>query len=369
MGVFGAVLSFPVGGCVENKIGDLQKEDGLPALPVTENRPKNVIFMIGDGMALAQATLLTYSQGNRSVLEQFPVVGFHKSHSASDLVTDSAAGATAFSCGCKTYNNAVGLNADTTRCLTLIEQLKPLGFAVGMTTTCSASHATPASYFAHQRLRTFYYEIAEDFMKTDIDCIVAGGEHYFTDRDDRRNLSKELEKKGYAVHRGPNLRRAPWESNERPIVFFTDDYEPPGALNSRRYLPESVSLTANFLQKRSKKGFFLMVEGSQIDWAGHANDDNWMVAELKDFDKSITNALDFAKKDGNTLVIVTGDHDGGGLTIERGSHMNNVNVKWSSKDHGGVMVPVYAWGPGAADYSGIYENTALHGKVLKAFGL
>ena len=112
-----------------------------------------------------------------------------------------------------------------------------------------------------------------------------------------------------------------------------------------------------------------MVEGSQIDWACHANDDRWMIAELKDFDKAITNALDFAKADGNTLVIVTGDHDGGGLSIERGSHMGSLNVKWGSKDHGGVMVPVYAWGPGAAAFSGIYENTALHGKMLKALGI
>lgn len=357
------------GSCAENRIADFQKTEARADVLPAENRPKNIIFMIGDGMALAHTTALIYAQGNKSVLEQFPVIGYHKSYSFSDLVTDSAAGATAFSCGCKTYNNAVGLKSDTTRCLTIFEQLKPLGFAMGMATSCSASHATPAAFFAHQKLRTFYYEIAVDFLSTDIDCLVAGGEHYFTDRDDRRNLSKELEKKGYSVSRGLNLRRAPWESADRPIVFFTDDYEPPSALNQRRYLPESVSLTANFLQKRSKKGFFLMVEGSQIDWACHANDENWMVAELKDFEKAIINALEFAKKDGNTLVVVTGDHDGGGVSIERGSSMGNVNVKWGSKDHGGVLVPVFAWGPGAADFSGIYENTALHRKFLRALGI
>ncbi len=284
-------------------------------------------------------------------------------------MTDSAAGATAFSCGCKTYNNAVGIHADTTPCLTILEQIKPLGFATGMTTTCSASHATPAAFIAHQKLRTFYYEIAVDFLKTDFDLLVAGGEHYFTDRDDRRNLSKELEKKGYSVHRGPNIRRAPWSDAARPIVFFTDDYEPVGAQNGRRYLPEATGLSAEFLKKRSEKGFFLMVEGSQIDWAGHANDAAWMVAELKDFDKAIAAALDFAKRDGHTLVIVTGDHDGGGLSIEDGSRMGSPRVKWASKDHGGVMVPVYAWGPGAEAFSGIYENTAIHSKLLSALGI
>jgi alkaline phosphatase len=332
-------------------------------------KAKNIIFLIGDGMALAQVSALNYQQNNHSIFDLFPIVGFHKSYSFNELVTDSAAGATAFSCGCKTYNNAIGVHSDTTKCQTILEKLKLLGFSVGMATSCSASHATPAAFIAHQKSRAFYYEIAEDYLKTDFDCLVAAGEHYFYDRDDKRNLVKELRKKNYTVISAPNLRRKDWSNFEQPIVHFTDDYEPTSALNGRHFLPESVDLTTNFLKNRSKIGFFLMIEGSQIDWAGHANDEKWMLSELRDFDKTVTNALNFAKKDGETLVIVTGDHDGGGASIEKGSNMGNVNLKWGSKDHGGVIVPVFAFGPGAEDFAGIYENTAIHEKMLRALSV
>jgi alkaline phosphatase len=342
----------------------------VPKQPVLEvKKAKNIIFLIGDGMALAQVTALNYQQNNRSAFDFFPIVGFHKSHSFNELVTDSAAGATAFSCGCKTFNNAIGVHSDTTKCQTILEKLKLLGFSTGMTTSCSATHATPAAFIAHQKSRAFYYEIAEDYLKTDFDCLVVGGEHYFSDRDDKRNLVKELAKKGYKIISSPNLRRKDWLTFDQPIIHFTDDYEPTSSINGRHFLPESVNLATNFLKNRSKIGFFLMVEGSQIDWAGHANDEKWMISELRDFDKTVLNALQFAKIDGETLVVVTGDHDGGGVTVEKGSNMGKVDLKFGSKDHGGVMVPVFAFGPGAENFAGIYENNAIHEKMLNALSL
>jgi len=163
-------------------------------------RPLNVILMIGDGMGLTQITAGLYSNGNKLNLERFPVVGLHKSYSSSDLVTDSAAGATAFSCGVKTYNGAVGLDKDAGSVTTILEEAEEKGLATGMVSSSSITHATPASFIAHVRSRDQYEDIAADFMKTDIDLFIGGGRQYFERRKtDDRNLWQELEARNYQV--------------------------------------------------------------------------------------------------------------------------------------------------------------------------
>lgn len=137
--------------------------------------PKNIVLMIGDGMGLAQMSAAMYSNNNRLSLEQFRTIGFHKSYSSNNLVTDSAAGATAFSCGIKTYNNAIGMNADTVACYTILEEAESRQLSTGLVTTSSIVHATPAAFIAHQSYRENYEAIALDFMKTEVDLLIGGG--------------------------------------------------------------------------------------------------------------------------------------------------------------------------------------------------
>lgn len=333
-------------------------------------RPKNIIFLIGDGMATAQVSAEIYWAGiGHSVFEQFPVVGFHKSHSFDYRVTDSAAGATAFSCGHKTTNGAIGvLPPDDHPCETILEELDHMGYATGMVTACTATHATPACFIAHRELRAFTEEIALDFLKTPFDCLIAGGEDLFDKRPDHLNLVDSLKARGYVVRRGTSLKNLPLDGSA-PFVNFTHTMEPPTASGGRLYLPPATKLACDFLKKRSSKGFFLMVEGSQIDWAGHTNDKNWLRAEMADFDKVVRRALEFAAADGETLVIVTGDHECGGLSLNATDFKKQFQPVFATKVHSAAMVPVYAFGPMASLFSGVYENTEIYYKMHEALGL
>lgn len=352
------------------KTSSTETEDRGAPLTFQDQKPKNIILMIGDGMGVAQVTAGLYSNNNRLALEKFPVVGFQKTYSQSDLITDSAAGATAFACGVKTYNGAIGLNADSIPCTTILEEAERNGLATGLVATATIVDATPAAFIAHEPIRVMKEEIAADFLKTDVDLIIGGGKRYFDQREfDKRNLSEELERKGYFV--SDYMRADLTELGFNPkqaFAFFTADTDPLPEAAGRDYLPYVVKQGLPFLEQRSDKGFFIMVEGSQIDWAGHAKKGDRAIEEMLDFNQAIEAALDFARKRGNTLVIVTGDHETGGLSIVEGSKMNRLKLAFTSNAHTGTLVPVYAYGPSAHLFSGIYENTDIYKKMRQALG-
>lgn len=339
------------------------------AVPM-QPRPKNVILMIGDGMGLGQITAGLYSNDAHLNLEQFPVVGFHKTYSASDLITDSAAGATAFACGIKTYNNAIGLTADTLPCYTILEEAEDRGLATGMVVTSQITNATPAAFVAHQSLRVMNENIAADMIDTGIDLFIGGGLSYFIERAfDKRDLRKELGEKGYLVYdyTQGSIGRVKMDL-QKNFGFFTAENQPAGVNIGRNYLPHASQVAAEFLAKKNDKGFFLMIEGSQIDWAGHSNDPQWLIKEMLDFDRAIGLMLDFARKRGDTLVIVTADHETGGVAIDQKSKLNRLRIDFTTNHHTAAMVPVFAFGPGAPAFSGIYENTQIYHKMKEAWG-
>jgi alkaline phosphatase len=334
--------------------------------------PKNIILLIGDGMGLAQVSAQVYWAGKRgSIFEQFPYVGFHKSQSCNDLTTDSAAGATAFSCGEKTTNGAIGvLPPDNAPCTTILEDLDSRGYATGMVVTCTATHATPASFIAHREMRAFTEEIALDYLKTSFDCLFAGGESLFqkSKRSDKLNLLDSLKARGYVLRHGVGFKNLPM-AGEKPFVVFTYQDEPPTASSGRQYLSRATRICCEYLPKRSEKGFFLMVEGSQIDWAGHSNDRAWMKAEMADFEKTVQAAVEFAAQDKQTLVIVTGDHECGGMSLNEGDTRKSFKARFSGRLHTPALVPVYAYGPQAERFNGIYENTLIYRKMRNALGI
>lgn len=336
----------------------------------TSQEVKNIILMIGDGMGLAQISAATYSSPNRLSFENFQTVGLHKSHSSSDLITDSAAGATAFSTGVKTFNGAIGMDRDSLPVKTILEECEEKGMATGLVATVSITHATPAAFIAHQPNRVMYESIAADFLDTDIDYFVGGGKQYFDRRkSDNRNLYQELIDKGYQVadyFDSPIVQTKP--SVAKPFAYFTADKHPLPVTAGRNYLSFVTRQALQFLEKRSDKGFFVMIEGSQIDWGGHSNDGNWMVQETMDFDRAITEALRYAQKNGNTLVIVTADHECGGLSLNEKSKMGRPKFQFSTNGHTAALVPVFAYGPGSELFGGIYQNTDIYTKMRRAFG-
>lgn len=343
-----------------------------PAASVTPlEKPTNVIFLIGDGMGLPQITGAMYMENNKTVFERFTNIGFHKSHSADNLVTDSAAGATAFASGVKTYNGAIGVNARKEPVPTLLEMAEKKQMATGLVVSSSITHATPAAFIAHVAGREDMEDIALQFLKTPIDIFIGGGMDYFARRKtDDRDLVAELRAKGYQINSFVDTDIKDLNLNTtKNIGYFTANGEPLPVSNGRDYLIPAAEDAMNFLNNRSPQGFFLMIEGSQIDWGGHANDANYVVSELHEFEKVIAAALDFAEKNGNTLVIVTADHETGGFAVQPGSKLNNIQVAFTTKSHTAIMIPVFAAGPGAEAFRGIYENTAIFDKIKSALEL
>lgn len=333
--------------------------------------PKNIILLIGDGMGLSQISAAIYNNGNAAIFEEFPVVGFQKTHASDNLVTDSAASATAMACGKKTFNNAIGVDADGKPCTTILEKAENKGLATGLVATSSITHATPAAFMAHQPSRNYSDEIASDMVKTEIDFIVGGGKQYFDRREkDDRNLLLEFNKKGYDVYDYFNsdiLNVVP--ALNRNFFFLTADNQPLAAMQGRTYLPRVTKMALNYLRKKSEKGFFIMIEGSQIDWGGHANNKDYILQEIEDFSETIEETLAFAKKNGETLVIVTGDHETGGFAINPGSQVKKLNVEFTTNGHTASMIPVFAFGPGAETFRGIYDNTEINKKMCEALRL
>jgi len=327
-----------------------------------QKAPRNVIFMIGDGMGIAQIYSGMVASGNKLALEQCTHCGFSKTYSASDFTTDSGAGGTALACGVKAKNGMIGMTPDSVAVSSILEQAEKNNLSTGIVVACAVTHATPASFIAHQVNRSMYEEIATDYLKTDIDVFIGGGRKYFEDRTDGKNLTQELKNKNYKV--AYTLADVKATKTGKLAGLLYEDYNP-GMPDRGDMLPESTVAAIDIL-KNNSKGFFLMIEGSQIDWACHDNNAKQTVLEMQDFDKTIGKVLDFAKKDGNTLVIITADHETGGMTILNGKMSSgDMNVVYTTKNHSGVPVPVFAYGPGAENFTGFMENTSFKQKLEK----
>jgi alkaline phosphatase len=329
------------------------------------NPVKNVILMIGDGMGAAQVYAGLIANHGWLNLEKVQFVGFHKNQSTSDFVTDSGAGATAFSIGEKTHNSAIGVDQFDVPKPTILEIAKQHKKATGLVVSCSIEHATPAAFISHQPQRSMFDEIAEDIAKSKIDMFIGGGRKYFYDRKDKKNLLDTLSKNGFQVANGLNAIQ---NIHEGKLAGFIAEEEPVRVTLGRGdQLLQSTNKALEILSK-NKDGFFLMVEGSQIDWGGHANDSSYVLNEMVDFDKAIGAVLEFAKNDKNTLVVITADHETGGMSILDGDFTSgNVKMKFTTDGHTGVMIPVYSFGPNAEKFSGIYQNSDIFFKMMNAF--
>lgn len=358
------IMCLMLTSCVTVKVSD----NSVAPQQKSENqkKPKNIILLIGDGMGLSQvSSAIYYKKDGRPNFERFGTIGLSKTSSGSDLVTDSAAGATVFSAGVKTYNGAIAVDRDTLPVPTIVEQLSKDGFSTGIVATSSIQHATPAAFYAHVKQRRMYEEITEFAPTSGVDFFAGGGLKYFTDRKDKRNLLDAMRANGYTVitDKLPSKNVAGKE-----VILLADNGMPQMNEGRGDFLPKATQLALDKLSQ-NQKGFFLMVEGSQIDWGGHSNDAEHLIAELLDFDQTLGVALDFAKKNGETLVIVTADHETGGFTLAAdGSDYNKIKPLFSTKGHSGTMVPVFAEGPGAELFNGIYESNEIYFKMFEALG-
>lgn len=327
----------------------------------------NVIYMIGDGMALPQVYAAMLASGEEMTFSQFPYIGVVDTHSASNDITDSAAGGTALASDHKTNNAMLGMNPDTIPVKTVLEALSEQGKETGIVVTSYVTHATPASFYAKVPHRKQYEDIAVQMAENPyINLIIGGGLKHFTQRKDSLDLIERMENElGWKVY--DNLIEVDVANQKYAVIADTNHM--PKAADRGDFLPRAVKTALKSLDE-AENGFFLMVEGSQIDFACHANDSTWMMDEMMDFDYAVKVALDYAKEKGNTLVVVTADHETGGLTLpDPQGKYTNVVFDYSTGSHTCLPVMVYAYGPGAEQFTGWMQNDELKAKIMNACGL
>ena len=355
-----------------------------------KNKPKNIILLISDGMSLTQVStyrLLKGGPNERIAVDKFPVSGIVLTHSENAIVTDSASSATAFSTGRKTNNGALGLDEDNKILENFTEIIDRYGYVSSLISTSEITHATPAAYASHVDLRWKTDEISLQMMESNVMTILGGGRHFFLPEDlggkrsDGLNLLEQMESSSMVMTEKKELDSFDHSDLGKVVGLFADEALRDKEKPENHVFEPSSSEMLNFAINRSEKfnengckGFFIMLEGSQVDWAGHANDLDYLKREMQDFDEAVELALDYATQNPDTLVIATADHETGGLLIESSSPTDYTapEVKFSFNtgigygSHTGVPVPVYAYGPGSENFTGTLDNTDIFYAMLEA---
>ncbi|HOT98081.1 MAG TPA: alkaline phosphatase [bacterium] len=343
-----------------------QPPANLTQLPVvTHEKVRNIILLIGDGMSIStvsNARIHGAGVSGAMHMDRMPIAGFVRTCSADNLITDSAAASSAMACGLKTNNGRISRTPDGNPGLSILSACQQKGMAAGLIVTSSVTHATPAGFGAHAMSRKEEPLIAENLLLNHIDVLLGGGRAFFipqtlpeSRRHDDRNLLEEARASQYTLLSTRDELLA--AKGPRVLGLFAEEGMqtlPPG--------PSLAEMTAKGLAllSQNKKGFFLMIEGSQIDWANHEHNAENSVRQTLDFDMAVAAALRFAEVDRHTLVVVTADHETGGLSIIGGRvDGSEVELSWSTDDHTGATVPLYAYGPGALRLSGFHENTDI----------
>ena len=332
---------------------------------------KNIIFLIGDGMGLSSVSMMQLVNGYEpTIFDKAENIALQKTYSADNRVTDSAASGTALASGVKTNNTMLGMRPDLSHAESIMELAQSKGMATGVVVTTYLQHATPAAFYAHIDSRHKLAEISEQLLGSKLDVAIGGGMAFFEERyGDKEEAQNAIADAGFEyVASMEELKNA--DNKKRTLALLTP--KEVGA-DSGSYLAEATTKALSLLEakskgKRSKRGFVLMVEGSLIDSMGHANDATAQQKEMESFMQAVEVAVEYARKHPDTLVVVTADHETGGLAlISANADFNlaeqGVEFKWSTGGHSAEMVPIYLYGAGAELINGIMENTELNAKL------
>ena len=337
-----------------------------------QSAPTRVILFIGDGVGVSYWTIAAFARDHLAV-HQFQVMGLVDTRSSDRKVTDSAAGATAYAAGIRTYNGAIGVGPDSMPVKTVLEVAKELGMGTGLVATSRITHATPASFAAHVITRADEFTIAAHMAKLEIDVILGGGRGIWDGsfRPDSIDLLEHVLAYSTYVETPQQLEDLDLDEVDSLFGLFTWSHMP-AATHRSPTLPQMTQAALDVLD-RNPKGFFLMVEGSQPDWRAHGNESiETVTAEILDFDDAIGVGLEYQQRNPETLIVVVADHETGGLAAQEvvgrlsdGTefHLDSLEVRYTSESHTAQMIPLFASGPEAEGFGGIIQNWKV-GKLL-----
>lgn len=330
------------------------------AQPAKGKTPKNIIFMIGDGMGLEQVSTAWTANRGKLNMEKMPYVGLQRTYCLNWLVTDSAAAGTALATGQKTNKGMIATLPDGTELDSMMDIAQKAGKRTGVVVVCRLNDATPATFCCNDLDRDEAEAITADYLNCGVDFIAGGGMDYWrTERTDGRDIFAEIGQKGYNTYESVEALMG---AEELPVAAVLAPLELPSALSGERgdMFRQMTAKSLEMLSKDNEEGFVLMVEGSCIDDWLHANRVDAAVEEILDFDRVVGDVLQWAEKDGETLVVVTADHATGAMTLLWGNIAEGeVEVHFANEGHNGMMVPYFAYGAGAEKFDGVMENAEL----------
>lgn len=359
-----------------------------------EQKPKNVIYLIGDGMGFGAVSSLLLSEEGVTGFEMAPVIGLNETCSANNYVTDSPAGGTALATGTRTCNGFLGVGPDSVQLESILKKAQKMGKKTGIVVNTTLTEATPGAFYAGVTSRKESYKIAEQFTESGVDVAIGAGLSAFINRPDSVDMTAVLIEKGYDVyldwksvldtesekfvgildmgdvHRRNKSRNTTASAAEGAEVCLAAKLAASeGKVDTTRfsepteYLHKACNKALSVLEKDAPNGFFLMIESAIIDGYGHNNDSEGMIEEMKEFDQTLKTLIAYVNKHPNTLLVVTADHETGGTGVTYKSHAINqpegLHLNFSTKGHTGTVVPIFAYGAGAAKFSGIFQNREL----------
>ena len=362
-----------------------------------EPKVKNVIYLIGDGMGFGAVTSLLLSEDEVTGFEQAPVIGLSETCSANNYVTDSAAGGTALATGTRTNNGFVGADPEGNQLTSVLRKAQAMGKKTGIVVNTTLTEATPAAFYAGVTSRKMVFDIAKQFTESNVDVAIGGGLDHFIARPDSLDLTATLIEKGYDVflnwetvlgtdsekfvgilplydlHRREenNGKASAAEGQEvclaAQLASLNEDVNTTHLSEPTVYLEKATVKALDILSRNNKDGFFLMIESAIIDGYGHNNDSDGMIVEMKEFNRTLQNMIDYVNNNPETLLVVTADHETGGTGVYYNGHNPGnegpVKLKFSTSGHTGTIVPIFAYGPGAENFAGLMKNTDVPKKI------
>ena len=362
-----------------------------------EPKVKNVIYLIGDGMGFGAVTSLLLSEDEVTGFEQAPVIGLSETCSANNYVTDSAAGGTALATGTRTNNGFVGADPEGNQLTSVLRKAQAMGKKTGIVVNTTLTEATPAAFYAGVTSRKMVFDIAKQFTESNVDVAIGGGLDHFIARPDSLDLTATLIEKGYDVflnwetvlgtdsekfvgilplydlHRREenNGTASAAEGQEvclaAQLASLNEDVNTTHLSEPTVYLEKATVKALDILSRNNKDGFFLMIESAIIDGYGHNNDSDGMIVEMKEFNRTLQNMIDYVNNNPETLLVVTADHETGGTGVYYNGHKPGnegpVKLNFSTSGHTGTVVPIFAYGPGAENFAGLMKNIDVPKKI------
>ena len=362
-----------------------------------EPKVKNVIYLIGDGMGFGAVSSLLLSEDEVTGFEQAPVIGLSETCSADNYVTDSAAGGTALATGTRTNNGYVGADPEGNQLTSILRKAQAMGKKTGIVVNTTLTEATPASFYAGVTSRKMVFDIAKQFTESEVDVAIGGGLDHFISRPDSLDLTATLIEKGYDVYlnwetvlgtdsekfvgilplydlhrREENNGTASAAEGQEvclaaQLASLNEDVNATHLSEPTVYLEKATVKALDILSRNNKDGFFLMIESAIIDGYGHNNDSDGMIVEMKEFNRTLQNMIDYVNNNPETLLVVTADHETGGTGVYYNGHKPGnegpVKLNFSTSGHTGTVVPIFAYGPGAECFAGLMKNTDVPKKI------